>query len=208
VSGQIEGRPSTANDTQIPRDPWGQQYRYDQPGRFNPGGYDVYSVHGNSRNPALWIGNWLDPFHLRGALEAEDLTIRSRGEGVTTSDQKVSIASFPPLSGGRLLFVRLQREGDSISLALPPSVKPGRNTLRVRFVTSWDYAIVQTEFNGEPVGRSADTYTPKIDAKWVDLGTVEVGSGDNTLALKAVARNPKSLGYCAGIDAVILAPVP
>ena len=45
---------------ETPRDPWGQLYRYACPGRFNPQGFDVYSVHGNSRLPAVWIGNWKD----------------------------------------------------------------------------------------------------------------------------------------------------
>ena len=46
---------------EIPTDPWGQDYRYEQPGKFNPGEFDIYSVHGDSRNPAGWIGNWPSP---------------------------------------------------------------------------------------------------------------------------------------------------
>jgi|Deesub1362B_J571_1020462.scaffolds.fasta_scaffold00001_696 hypothetical protein len=42
----------------IPLDPWGQKYRYATPGFFNPDSFDVWSVHGNSRDPSLWIGNW------------------------------------------------------------------------------------------------------------------------------------------------------
>jgi len=42
----------------IPLDPWGQAYRYLAPGRFNPGAFDVWSVHGDSRAPDGWIGNW------------------------------------------------------------------------------------------------------------------------------------------------------
>jgi hypothetical protein len=42
----------------IPLDPWGQKYRFQAPGRFNPGSFDLWSVHGNSRNPAGWLGNW------------------------------------------------------------------------------------------------------------------------------------------------------
>jgi len=42
----------------IPLDPWGQEYRYQVPGRYNPGAFDVWSVHGHSRDPNLWIGNW------------------------------------------------------------------------------------------------------------------------------------------------------
>jgi len=43
----------------IPLDPWGQKYRYLVPGRYNQDTYDVWSVHGHSRNASLWIGNWL-----------------------------------------------------------------------------------------------------------------------------------------------------
>ena len=42
---------------EIPAGPWGQAYRYEHPGKFNPDLFDVYSVRGNSRDPAGWIGN-------------------------------------------------------------------------------------------------------------------------------------------------------
>lgn len=187
-------------------DPWGQHYRYEHRGRFNPDGFDVYSVHGNSRNPSLWIGNWPDPFRLRGALEAEQFEVKDRSNDVTVSKQEIDIASFPPLSAGHLLFVRLRQDGDSISLVLPPSVTPGRYTLSVRFVTSWDYGVIRIQFNGTGVGEPVDTYTPVIDTKSIVLGTVDVNSRTNTLTLEAVGRNPKSAGYYAGIDAVMLTP--
>ncbi len=44
----------------IPLDPWGQHYRYRVPGERNPGGFDLWSVHGNERDPGVWIGNWRD----------------------------------------------------------------------------------------------------------------------------------------------------
>lgn len=191
---------------EISADPWQQRYRYECPGNFNPDAFDVYSVHGNSRNPSLRIGNWPSPFHIRGALEGEQLEIKAKSDNVSVSMQKVGIASFPPLSGGRLLFVRLRQKGDSINLVLPPSVEPGRYSLKVRLVTSWDYAIVRVNFNNVSLGRPVDTYTPVIDAKWVVLGTVDVNSEANTLCLEAVDRNPKSAGYYAGIDAIVLAP--
>lgn len=42
----------------LPMDPWGQPYLYLVPGRNNPDTFDVWSVHGHSRNPGVWIGNW------------------------------------------------------------------------------------------------------------------------------------------------------
>jgi hypothetical protein len=44
---------------QLPLDPWGQPFRYLAPGHYNPDSFDVWSVHGNSRNPKAWIGNWI-----------------------------------------------------------------------------------------------------------------------------------------------------
>lgn len=44
--------------TRLPRDPWGQDYRYAAPGQVHPDGFDVFSVHGHSRRPSGWIGNW------------------------------------------------------------------------------------------------------------------------------------------------------
>lgn len=191
---------------EIPADPWGQRYRYECPGRFNPSGFDVYSVHGNSRNPSLWIGNWPDPFRIRGALEAERLEVKAASSHVTVSKQEIDLASFPPLSEGRLLFVRLRQNGDSISLGLPPSLAPGQYSLSVRLVTSWDYGVIGMSFNGTPLGQPVDAYTPAIDARSVSLGDVRVNAGENVLTLEAVGQNPRSSGCFAGIDAVMLTP--
>lgn len=49
------------NGDRIPLDPWRQKYRYLVPGRYNPDSFDVWSVHGNSRDPSVWIGNWKTP---------------------------------------------------------------------------------------------------------------------------------------------------
>lgn len=188
----------------LPADPWGQSYRYAFPGKFNPDSFDVYSVHGNSRNPSRWIGNWPSPYRIRDALEGEDLEIKAKSEGVNATKQEIGIASFPPLSQGRLLFIRLRKKGDSIDLALPPSVKPGRYVLKLRLVTSRDYSILRASFNGKTLDQPIDTYSPAVDATSVTLGPIEVRSEANVLRLEAVGQNPESSGYYAGIDALVL----
>lgn len=193
---------------EIGPDPWQQRYRYDCPGRFNPGSFDVYSIHGDSRDPSVWIGNWPVPFRLRDALEGEELETKAASDRVTTSRQEIGLASLPPLSAGKQLFIRLHREKDGIDLALPPSVRPGRYAVKVRLVTSWDYGIIRLSFNGTPLGQPVDCYTPDVDTRFVDLGAVSVGSAANTLRIEAVGQNPDSAGYCAGLDAVRLAPAP
>ncbi len=61
---RVKGRPGRwpyVAGGRIPRDPWGQLYRYRAAGVRNPAGFDVYSVHGNERDPRVWIGNWREP---------------------------------------------------------------------------------------------------------------------------------------------------
>ncbi len=61
VRGDKDGKWPYFNGSRIPLDPWGQPYQYLFPGRYNPDAFDVWSIHGNSRNPNLWIGNWEIP---------------------------------------------------------------------------------------------------------------------------------------------------
>jgi len=190
----------------LPADPWGQDYRYACPGVFNAGTFDVYSVHGNSRDPAVWIGNWPDPFHIVGACEGEDLAVHAASEAVTIVKQTVTTASPPPLSHGQLLLVRFQRPGDWIELRLPRSVKPGRYEVRLRLVTSWDYAIVGAAFSGTSYAQGIDTYAPHIGLKSVNLGLLDTRVTDHVLRLQALDHNPASKGCFAGIDAVELIP--
>jgi hypothetical protein len=129
------------------------------------------------------------------------------GWNCLVSKQEVGVASFPPLSQGRLLFIRLQQKGDSVQLVIPPSVAPNRYRLRLRFVTSWNYAVVQASFNGTLLGQAVDTYSPKIDTKTVELGPIDVMAQGNILRLEAVDQNSASTGYYAGIDALELIDV-
>ncbi len=202
-AAKAEKWPYTA---EIPADPWGQAYCYACPGTFNPDSFDVYSVHGNSRKPSLWIGNWPTEYRLRHALEGEDLEIRTCSEGVTVVRQEIGLASLPPLSGGRLLFIRFQEQGDAIELALPQAIRPGRYVLKLRLVTSWNYAVVRVSLDGKQLGPSVDAYSSAVDAKIVELGQVEFDSRTHVLRLEAVDRNPASTGFSAGIDALVLNP--
>ncbi|MGQ9589565.1 MAG: DUF2961 domain-containing protein [Planctomycetota bacterium] len=190
----------------VGRDPWGQLYRFEAPGRFNPSGFDVYSVRGDSRNPAAWIGNWPDPYRIEGALEGEDLEVRARSAATTDTVQELSLGEPPPLSGRRLRFVRFRGDGDWIEFALPSSLDPGARRLRLRLVASWDYGIVVPALNGAEVSAPVDAYAPRPRALTLDAGTVEVRAGENVLRITAARRNPRSRGSFAGLDAVILEP--
>ncbi len=45
-------------DGGMPRDPWGNEYQYRYPGRYNPQGYDVWSFGPDGRESEDDIGNW------------------------------------------------------------------------------------------------------------------------------------------------------
>jgi hypothetical protein len=80
--------------------------------------------------------------------------------------------------------------------------------VRLRLVTSWDYATVNVLVNGVPVAKSMDTYSRRIGTKLIDLGKLDLLPQGNTLRLEAVERNPASTGYCVGIDALVAVPAP
>jgi general secretion pathway protein G len=42
----------------LPMDPWGKAYVYENPGKHNPDGYDVYSMGPEGRGGTDAIGNW------------------------------------------------------------------------------------------------------------------------------------------------------
>jgi general secretion pathway protein G len=44
----------------VPNDPWGHPYVYQNPGKHNPDGYDVYSLGPNGSGGNEAIGNWTD----------------------------------------------------------------------------------------------------------------------------------------------------
>ncbi|MBN1590140.1 MAG: DUF2961 domain-containing protein [Pirellulales bacterium] len=190
----------------VPRDPWGQLYRYECPGRYAPDAFDVYSVHGNSRDPRVWIGNWNTPFRFQDAIEGEDLRVLDTSAGAAVHSQRARVRSAPVLSNGRLLFVRCHQKGDFVELKLPAPAKPGRYRLRLQLVTADNYGLIQASLNGKPLGEPVDTFSFVLGTKTVVLGPVTIKQKDNVLRLEVVGRGPNSGGYNMGLDAVTLLP--
>ena len=191
----------------IPLDPWGQLFGYTYPGKFNPDSFDVYSVHGHSRNPSGWIGNWATPYSLRGGIEGESLSTATRSDGVQAMAQAISTSCIPPVSGGQHLFLKLPGEKAFATFTLPGSLKQGKYSATLVAVTSWDYGIVQWSINGQPLGEPLDGYTPAIGCRTVQSIPVTLRGGTNELRVEVVGRNPKSRGFCAGLDVIRLLPI-
>jgi hypothetical protein len=191
----------------LPLDPWNQSYGYANPGKFNPDSFDVFSFHGNTRNPSTWIGNWRAPYVMQGGIEGESLLVATRSDGVSAIVQKISINSIPPISGGRQLFLRMPGEKAFATLALPQSLRPGKYAATLVAVTSRDYGIVRWSINGQPLGEPLDGYTPTIGCRTLQSAPVTLRDGMNELRVDVTGRNPKSQGWHAGLDVMLLKAV-
>jgi hypothetical protein len=194
-------------DERIPFDPWNQPYQYECPGRFNPGGFDVYSWHGHSRDTRQWIGNWDWPYTMTGAIEGETLMVSRRGSGERASIQEISTQSIPPTSSGHILFMDLRADGGWLEFALPDAIGSGRYRVTLAALASWDYADTQWSIDGKKLGDPVPAYAPEPVRVVADLGEVTLGDGPHTLRVEASGRQERSQGWCAGLDAVLLTPI-
>lgn len=191
----------------VPLDPWGQRYLYRAPGRFHPDAFDLWSRHGNVRDPAGWIGNWPWPYRLPGAIEGEDLTLERSSKDVRASPQRLTLSvDSSPLSNGALLFVRLHAPGDEAEFLLPDTLNPGRYRVTLFGVRARDYAQVQWSLDGTPLGSVWDGYSPAIDRHALPSTEVEITTRPR-LQLEVVGKNPLSTGFYAGLDAIRLEPL-
>ncbi len=196
----------------IPLDPWRQRYRYRCPGVVHPWAFDVWTVHGRSRRPSAWIGNWQNPFSVANeakglVFEGEDLRAVRVSNGVRATRQKVASYGNAPISGKASLFIRLNRPGDWAEIALPANVPAGRYQAHLLSVTSWDYGICEWSLTGTPLGKPFDGHTPTIGMKVLPPTIVELGGSPTMLRVEAVGRSDHATGHFAGLDAIVLRPL-
>ena len=67
------------------------------------------------------------------------------------------------------------------------------------FTSAKDYGIIEIYVNGEVVGRF-DGYNTSVAHKAVELGSVTLNSGANTVSFKVVGKNASATNYYVGID--------
>jgi hypothetical protein len=203
ISGQGSGT-GYYDGPRIPLDPWGQPYRYRTPGEVNSWSFDVWSVRGNSRYPKTWIGNWPDPYVIEGAIEGEDLESSGTSEDASAGPQRTSSYGTAPISGGGLLFIRLDGPGAWVEIHLPEQLPPGRYEVFLFGVTSWDYGIVQWSLAGQNLGEPLDGHNPTIGRRALPRAVVDLSEGPQVLRAEAVGQHELSTGYYAGLDAIVL----
>ena len=194
--------------TKIPRDPWGQEYQYAAPGKFNPTGFDVWSWHGNSRRPSEWLGNWKAPYKVDDAQEGEAMKPLGQAEGVRCKPQDFTLKTVPPSSGDAHMLVHMNKPGDWIEFELPAAIQGGRTVVSLALVKSRDYGEFRFSINGMDLSGAHDTYSKSPDRMVVDVGAVDLAPGKPVLRMECVGQNDASKGCMAGIDAVLLTRIP
>jgi hypothetical protein len=109
---------------------------------------------------------------------------------------------------GSQLFWPPKSAGEQIDLELK-NAKAGKYKISARYTDAPDYGIVQLSVNGTPVGPPTDLYGGKVaPAPLVDLGTVDLKDGVNTISLKTTGKNDKSQNFFVGIDYFQFTPAP
>ena len=194
----------------IPLDPWGQRYRYRAPGVLHPWGFDVWTVHGDSRYPRNWVGNWRNPLVLGETLgpdvtviEGEDIDSIRGSEGVSWESQSIGSDGDAPISGRKLLFIRFGAPGDWIEVELA-GLPHGRYEATALAVTSHDYGICQWSIGGQALGDAFDGQSPTIRVRRLQIESIRVTGEPTVLRLECAGRSELSPDYLAGIDAILL----
>ncbi|NCO38262.1 MAG: hypothetical protein COZ06_20365 [Armatimonadetes bacterium CG_4_10_14_3_um_filter_66_18] len=211
---ELLGTPHWTGDRTL-LDPWHQPYCYREPGVVHPGSFDVWSVHGNSRDPSTWIGNWRNPLALANEVapgwrvfEGESLEAARRSAGAGTARQQTASYGNAPLSGTGLLFLRLDAPGDWVEVELPGKLAAGKYQAYALPVTSWDYGLCQWSLNGTPLGAPFDAHSQTLGVEALPGTVVALGEGPSVLRIEATGKDEYANGHNAGLDALVLKPLP
>lgn len=107
--------------------------------------------------------------------------------------------------GGHHLWVQPSSRGAYVDITLEVP-ETAEYILQMRYTTSWDYAIVQSSLDGQPLGAPIDLYSEEVElTEPLTYGPVPLEAGSHVLRLQAVDRNPASAeGYLMGLDYLLV----
>ncbi|HNQ24844.1 MAG TPA: DUF2961 domain-containing protein [Phycisphaerae bacterium] len=143
------------------------------------------------------------PPRVAGALEGEEMRILEKVGTVEPQD-------IDGCSNEQHLWWREgQQVGDKLVLGFPAPAA-GKYHVFGQFVKSYDYAIVELMVNDDPHTSGVDLYSPRVEkSEEINLGTFELGAGENRLSVEITGLNPASKpAYMFGLDYLRLEPVP
>lgn len=204
-------------------DPWLQRYEYRVPGNQNVGDFDVYSRHGDSQDPAGWVGNWAakgtGPWRVPGGYEAEQWDVVSASPAsIHTTPQVIASKSEGLTSNGTILFIGANATAQSVTLRLPPVAEaggaPGAFRCVLLFFTAWDYGdfdwSVAAGSARQQRGGGAGGYvrgTSRLHGRGAQRANATVRVPDARtaplLTVTTTGRGEFAGGYRVGLDAVV-----
>jgi Protein of unknown function (DUF2961) len=151
------------------------------------------------------------PFKVAGALEAESLKIGAKSSDFPIGPQDMLEFSDGQWSDNRHLWGRPPKQGEWADLELPVAAA-GKYHVIVYLTKARDYGMVQFSVNGTPLGKPIDGFHADtvVSTGAIDLGVIELPTGNATLRVEVVGTNAKSDGlrYMWGLDCVVLKPAP
>lgn len=130
-------------------------------------------------------------------IEAESLAVQASGGGVSV--QGMQGFNADRWSGDAQLFWTQGRPGDT--LAIPLDGKPGDNVLEIVMTCARDYAIVQLELDGQPLGPPIDLFDTQVVTTGVLRFTGLQLAGRHSLQIKIAGANPAAQrSHLVGVD--------
>jgi hypothetical protein len=154
-----------------------------------------YQIEPHKPWPALPPGPERLPFYDRTLLKGHeavaaakhsDAEIQVQGVGGTTDGQQLW---FLPHAGDAWVEVSFNLDKDETV------------ELYDKMIHSWDYGIYKVKLDGEQVAR-LDLYNPEVTPVSHALGRRHLTAGTHTLRFEGDGKDPKSVGYFLGFDAL------
>jgi hypothetical protein len=145
------------------------------------------------------------PVRFAGALECESMKITARSPGLAADTQDLQ-SYGRGWSGAAQLFVRAQKPGDFVEIAIPAK-EAGPKKIVLHATKAPDYGRLQFTVNARAVETTFDGYAAKpVPSGPINLGVHEPKDGLFNLRAEVIGTNPASTGpqYYFGLDAVVI----
>jgi tRNA 2-selenouridine synthase SelU len=145
-----------------------------------------------------------------GTLEGEKLKVLGRSSDYYLGPQGMIGFLDSRWSSDVQLYAKPPKVGSWADLELPVPAA-GKYIVIAYLTKARDYGIVQFHLDGKQLGKPIDCFEPEkvLRTGPLNLGTVELKKGPNTLRVEVIGTNPRSVGLRTmwGLDCIILKPV-
>ncbi len=146
------------------------------------------------------------PRKIKGAIEGESLKIVDK-QTTGPCDRQDMETFGNTWSGAAQMWFRPGKAGEWVEFELPVA-KTGTYKVSVYGTKAIDYGIAQYSVDGKKLGKPINAFHDGVvPTGRIELGTVKLTAPKAKLRLEVVGKDPKSTGFMAGLDCVVLEPV-